>query len=275
VVSWNVHNRVGDAARRLGQFLAALEPSPDFVLLQEVNPSGVDALREAANLDWLCSSLDGHPLDAAPSRRLAVAIGGRQASDPQLLPPCTTDFPERTLAARVRSGDRVLTLATYHAPPGVTWKLMKVRQAVEFAEWLTAEDGPVILGADANTPEVDALDFAFTRTHWHSGSRRLNGAAGDDLLWGPGKSHDLDDALRRWLANQPEEFARIAAMRPDGPLAVSLRTGGRGRQRGFDRRYDAVWVGPEFNVTSVEYPYEASIEAGSDHSAVVVDLHLT
>src|SRR5579862_7684656 len=248
VVSWNVRNRVGDAARRLGQFLAALEPRADFVLLQEVNPAAVDSLRETAGLDWLCSSLDRRRLDRQASRRLGVAIGGAGSPKPQVLPACTTDFPERTLAARVRFDGRVLTLATYHAPPGVNWKLVKVQQAVEFAKWLVAQEGPIVLGADANTPEVDALDFALTRTHWHSGARKLNGAAGDDVMWGPGKSHGLEDALRRWLTDRPEELARIAALRPDGPLAVSLRTGGRGRQRSFDRRYDSVWISPAFRV---------------------------
>jgi hypothetical protein len=273
-VPWNLHNRAGNAARRLGQFLTVLEPRPDFVLLQEVNPTAVETLRQAAGLDWLCSSLDGQPLNGPASRRLAVAIGGTGVPGPQVLPPCTTDFPERTLPATVRIDDIDLTLATYHAPPGVKWKLIKPRQAVEFAEWLAPQVGPVILGADANTPKVDAIDFALTRTHWHTGARKLEGEAGDDVLWGPAKSHPLDDCLRRWLADRPEDLAKIAAARPDGPLAVSLRTGGRRRQRSFDRRYDAIWVSPEFTVSDVQYLYDASVDAGSDHSAVVVDLGL-
>ena len=33
------------------------------------------------------------------------------------------------------------------------------------------QPGPVLLGADANTPLTDAVDFADTRTHRHSPSR--------------------------------------------------------------------------------------------------------
>ena len=50
----------------------------------------------------------------------------------------------------------------------------------------------MLLGADANTPLIDAVDFAATRTHWHTGGRRLNGEPGDDLLFGPDKIHPLD-----------------------------------------------------------------------------------
>ena len=103
-----------------------------------------------------------------------------------------------------------LTTVSYHAPPGVTWEIVKPRQAVTFARWLSAQQGPVLLGADANTPKVDAVEFAATRTWWHSGDRRLNGEPGEDLLLGPGKIHPLEDGLRRWLANRPAETAALA-----------------------------------------------------------------
>jgi hypothetical protein len=71
----------------------------------------------------------------------------------------------------------------------VNWRIAKARQAVAVAvaRWLSAQPGPVLLGADANTPLIDAVNFADTRTHWHTGNRCLNGEPGDDLLFGPGK----------------------------------------------------------------------------------------
>ena len=80
--------------------------------------------------------------------------------------------------------------------------------------------------SDANTTLIDAADFVATRTHWHSGSRRLNGEPGDDLLLGPGKIHPLQDGLRRWLADHPAEAAALAD-RPKGPLAITYCTGRR------------------------------------------------
>jgi hypothetical protein len=67
----------------------------------------------------------------------------------------------------------------------------------------------VLFGADANTPLVDAVDFARTRTHYQAGGAHLHGEPGDDLLFGPGKSHALDDALRRWLAWHPDDAAAL------------------------------------------------------------------
>ena len=79
---------------------------------------------------------------------------------------------------------------------------------------------------------------------------------------------------RRFLNDRPDLRAQIAEDRPNGPLAVSHRTGRRKGYAGVDRRFDSIWVSHHFRVEKVEYPYEASCAAGSDHSAVVADLSL-
>jgi endonuclease/exonuclease/phosphatase (EEP) superfamily protein YafD len=183
-------------------------------------------------------------------------------------------LPERTIHGVVDLDGRTVRLASYHAPPDVSWFLKKPQQAVAFANWLATLTDPVILGADANTPLIDAPDFDAVRTRWHSGSRRLNGAPGDDLLWAPRKIHGLDDALRRWLAEHPEAMAAIRSQRPSGPLAVSHRTGKRRSSPGIPRRFDSIWISDHFTVTAVRYPYDEAVRAGSDHAAVVVDLDL-
>jgi hypothetical protein len=138
---------------------------------------------------------------------------------------------------------------------------------------LSAKREPLLFGADANTPLIDALEFANTRTHWHTGSRRLGCEPGDDLLFGPKKVHDLEDALRRWLALHPNEFTTLRACRPAGPLAITYRT--RKNSPDTRRRYDSVWVSCHWAVRHVEHLYEKGIEAGSDHAPVLVDLELT
>lgn len=130
-----------------------------------------------------------------------------------------------------------------------------------------------MFGADANTPRKDAPDFDSTRTHWHTGDPRLQGEFGDDLLFGPGKLHDLDDALRRWLAR--DEMDRLRHSKPSGPLAVTHRTGKRKNSLGTDRRYDSVWVSHHWAVRKVEHCYGRGVSAGSDHAPVIVDLDLT
>jgi hypothetical protein len=181
-------------------------------------------------------------------------------------------LPERIMVARMSLGGTETHIASFHAPPGVNWHLKKPQQAVRFARWLSNVEGPVLFGADANTPKIDAPNFTMTRTHWHTGSRKLAGAPGDDLLVGPGKIHRLEDALRLWLADHPALMTEIIETRPEGPLRVSHRTGKRRDGSGTPVRFDSIWVSRHFHVIGVDYPLERCIEAGSDHSAVVVDL---
>ena len=150
--------------------------------------------------------------------------------------------------------------------------LVKPRQAVAFASWLTTHAGPVVLGADANTPLIDAPDFAGTRTHWHIGGRNLHGEQGDDLLFGPGKTHPLDDALRRWLADHHGDAERLAANAPPGPLAITHRTGRRKDSPGTGRRFDCIWISSHWTVQRIDHLYDAGIAAGSDHAVVITDL---
>jgi endonuclease/exonuclease/phosphatase (EEP) superfamily protein YafD len=276
VVSWNIAFRGPKAAKRQGGLLREL--APDLMLLQELNPGSSAVLADAAGAEWMVRAIDlrtPEPNDR-PVRRRGVAIAGRG------LPPCRSwlldgiRLPERTLFIETQTMDGTpFTAVSYHAPPGVTWGIVKPRQAVAFASWLSTQNGPLLFGADANTPLIDAFDFANTRTHWHTGYRHLNGEAGDDRLFGPDKVHDLDDALRRWLALHPDEMNRLGASQPFGPLTITHRTGRRKNSSGTGRRFDSVWVSRHWVVRHIEHLYEEGIAAGSDHAPVMVDLDLT
>ncbi len=87
-------------------------------------------------------------------------------------------LPERMLTASVVLDGRLVTVVSYHAPPGVTWGMDKVRHAWACQAWLHQQPEPVVMGADANTPEFDMPDFRLTRTHWHTGMRKLVGERG-------------------------------------------------------------------------------------------------
>jgi hypothetical protein len=275
-VSWNVANRVGDAARRQGEFLASLSPQPDLVMFQEVNRRSIETVSERAGLGWFFLAADlrmPQPGDT-PVRQRGVALAGCGPPPVGLGIIDDAPLPERTIYGVVRIHGRPVTIASYHAPPGVNWQEKKPAQAVLFARWLATVPGPVVFGADANTPLLDHPDFELVRTHWQTGAGKLNGLPGDDLLWGPTKVHGLEDALRRWLSCNPTEFAQMRMERPLGPLATSHRTGKRRTCDGTDRRFDSVWVSEEFQADAVSYPYDASLRAGSDHSAVIADLSL-
>ncbi len=270
VVSWNVHYRRA-AAQCQGELLRALRP--DLILLQEVNPGSAEILRQAAGADWLicAANLRARAPDDRPVRSRGVAIAGHGQAPSRAWLPADVALPERILAAETTVEGMGLTAVSYHAPPGVNWGIAKPRQAVAFARWLAAQRRPVLLGADANTPLLDAADFAATRTHWHTGDRRLHGEPGDDLLFGPAKIHSLEDALRRWLAGHPRATATLAD-RPPRPLAITHRTGRRKDSPGTGRRFDSIWITCHWTVQHIDHLYDEGIAAGSDHAVVVADL---
>jgi hypothetical protein len=181
-------------------------------------------------------------------------------------------FPERVHAAKVAIHRIEMLAISYHAPPGVSWGYRKVEQALGFLDWLNDASEPSVLGADANTPEIDHPDFSETRTHWHTGMRSLGGLPGDDLLWGSAKSHRLADSYRLWLEDHADALAEIRRLRPSGPLAESHWTGKRRNAPGTPRRFDSIWVSPELTVVAVSYLSNAL--ALSDHAAVVADLRV-
>jgi hypothetical protein len=198
-------------------------------MLQEVNRRSIELVSEHAGLDWVRLAVDVRVAETTdtPVRQRGVALAGSGQ------PPGTTEIlhdvplPERTIHALVQLDGVPVRAASYHAPPGVSWFEKKPLQAVAFARWLATIETPAIFGADANTPLIDHPDFERTRTHWHTGERHLQGEPGDDLLWAATKVHHLDDALRRWLGQHPDRAAEIAVTNPDGPLAISHRTGKR------------------------------------------------
>jgi len=263
VISWNLNWRMG-LARDQGRLLRELHP--DIVILQEVNSKSAEALRDAAGLAWMIVSKPP-PDSKVPGRQRLVAVGGTEISSARRL---DLDAPlgERVLAVEVAIDGLHATVVSYHAPPGVNWGRVKVDQALAVTYWVCEQKGPMIIGADANTPKLDPVDDAAVRTHWQSGSRRLNGGPGDDEMWGPSPRHRLKDCLRIWLAADP---VRATHLDPDGPLAVSHYTGKRKTHVGTPRRFDSIWVTPHFVVRDVQY---LSHEIGrlSDHAPVVADL---
>jgi hypothetical protein len=84
VVSWNVAYRVVLAGRQ-GEFLAALDPPPDLLLVQEAHPRSLDTIRQAVGLDWAVTGMGEEPFAAGPplgGNRCSAILGrGDPASD--------------------------------------------------------------------------------------------------------------------------------------------------------------------------------------------------
>lgn len=276
--SWNLKQRAGAAAARLGSVLSE-HGGADLVLLQEVSHSGLPRFCEAAGLDWwvhlreefydLLSVRGRASGRAAQARCVAIAGRGERMRGATIFP--DLPLPEKVLAGWIDLGGVRTTVVSNHAPVG-GWGLVKPRQAVRLAEWFACLEGPVIFGGDFNTPWMDPPDFDRVRTHWHTGDVKMGCALGDDLLVGPAPIHGLRDAFRTYLGDRPDELAVIRSERPEGPLAVSYLTGERGERH---VRYDSVWLSHHFDVNRVEYLYSESREAGTDHALVLVDATLT
>ena len=157
----------------------------DVVLLQEANVSSLEVLRDAAGLDWAVTAYDaGAPYPGGRSGRgrvTAVAGRGDEPTLARILP--DLPLPERMVFARIGTPLGPITMASYHAPPGVSHGFVKVQHAHALRDWVDTTGGPIVVGADANTPLVDHPEPGRVRTHWHTGSLKLRGRDGDDVVF--------------------------------------------------------------------------------------------
>ena len=78
--------------------------------------------------------------------------------------------------------------------------------------------------------------------------------------------HKLRDCLRLYLAERPRIMEEIVSRRPTGPLAISHIRGNRRKM--IECRYDFIYISPGLDVLQVNYLYEESVQAGSDHALV-------
>lgn len=165
--------------------------------------------------------------------------------------------PERSPVAHVSVAGVPVWVASWSAPPGVSWgKAAKGRQVNRFAAWLRERPGPTLVGIDRNAPKWERHDLA--DDEWWNFR--------EPLLYGPKRVHDLRDVYRDLLDSRSDLADRVRAESPEGPLAVTHLGGGT------PCRYDAVYASPEFSVAEVDHLWEAATEAGSDHALVRVTL---
>ncbi|MGW5152709.1 hypothetical protein [Rhodococcus koreensis] len=268
VATWNLNNAVEERSHRQAALARSLDL--DLLLVQEANPRSLRTFTQQAGFDWAVSTDDLAIMLPRQGRRwpLPVAVLGRGPRPRAAKLIIDAPLPERIIVVEIDTHIGPLTAVAYHAPPGVNWKLKKVEQALLLSRWLATVDGSIVIGADMNTPDIDHPDRDAVRTHWHTGMAKLNGGPGDDLVFGGTPTHTLDDAFRRWLDDHPDELGRIRAQRPDGPLAVSHRTGRTSTSPGTPRRYDTIWISKHLRVLTMNYDYDDALRAGSDHALV-------
>jgi hypothetical protein len=121
---------------------------------------------------------------------------------------------------------------------------------------------PLIFGIDANTPKTDHPDISRSEWWWED----------EPLLLGPRPLHGLKDALRLFLEANPAERDCVVAARPTGPLAVSHIRGTRRKMT--ECRYDFIYISSEIQVHRVDYRFDKSVRAVSDHALVTGEFEL-
>ncbi|WP_277455378.1 endonuclease/exonuclease/phosphatase family protein [Janibacter sp. DB-40] len=151
VATWNINYPGPAVSQSLGQM--ARERGVDLLLLQEANPNSLDQLVTAAGLDWVITAFtEGATYPSATGRRRVTAIAGRgQAPTTESGVLAELTLQERMVFAHLTTDAGPLSVASYHAPPGVSWGITKVHHAHALLKWIDETDGSVIVGADANT----------------------------------------------------------------------------------------------------------------------------
>jgi len=261
--SWNVNYR-----RLEDTHLTFLKKfQPDILALQEVSTHFFTKL-SASNLfsNYYCS-LDYNYIkrgaDSSRPRKRGCAVLSSEdfrLRKPQLI--LDLPYPEKCLILDVELDATVIKVCGFHTPPGVSVKELKPLSHMVLAEWLKTRDHSVVLGIDANAPDVDHPELEENVWYWDD----------EQKLLGEQRIHDLRDAFRDYLIGNPDIYETIVQSRPKGPLAVSHITGKGHKPK--KRRYDFIFVTPDIKVKKVEYLFEEACAAGSDHALVYAELEV-
>jgi hypothetical protein len=155
-----------------------------------------------------------------------------------------------------------MRICSFHTPPGANWGEIKPQTLRAIAEWLAKQRGHIIFGIDANTPKTDHPVFDQNEWWWED----------EPTLLGGSPLHKLRDCLRLYLAERPHLLEEIVSRRPAGPLAISHIRGNRRKM--IECRYDFIYISPGLDVLAVNYLYEESVKAGSDHALVTALLKI-
>ncbi len=279
IATWNVNTF---NPRRAADKLRLLELIDwDVALLQEVGVSTFEtftsgSLRGVHAVAALGGAWDerAHGVAILVRDSLSIEDSGLVPIEPDASGEADQWRRARILSARVRMGETVLTVASFHAPDaagvgeervrkiGVKMRLFRALDA-----WVRTASSPLVVGMDGNvwTDSIDPMPLdpkdAFYDQH------RFHNAGAD---------HGLRDVLHEHLRmNRPEllERRRRLGLRPDdGALAVTYQRATNNHPR--VNRMDRIYVSWDFRVRGVETLYDEALTVGSDHAMVVADLEV-
>ena len=256
IIQWNISFKCN--AEKIAAYISNNVNGCTVVNLQEVLESTNSKLISILQPDDYAYSLDIREpgKHEGKNRKMGVAtyVFGGNIEESRLIE--RSIFPERTLYTKIIfSGAQIKTLQ-FHSLTGVDYKKAKSSNFASIADFMHSK--PLdFFTCDANEPKNDALDnndleFFDNKDKGHNAG----------LLLGSGKVHALSDAFKTYIINNKIEVN-------SNPLATSHVI-----SKKFHKRYDHVYHSTSWQPNAVTYPYGASIEASSDHSAVIGDFTL-
>ena len=264
MVQWNISTM--SRPRAIADFIRErIGQDPTIVCLDEVKRSSYDKLVDFLNPRSSCFSLDlrrpGNNEGKERGTGIAVLGFGLPIVSFELMDRAV--FPEQTLFVLLSGAFGRIRVAAFHSLTGVGYLKAKASNFASIADYLQLHGAELdFLCFDANEPRQDSMDVdkVVFSTRDKGLVKRMA------LIMGSQKVHDLSDSYVEYLRSRGEVVTR-------DPLAVSYKTG-TSKKKQVEKRYDYIMQSRRWRVTNCEYPYDESIAASSDHSAVIADFEL-
>jgi len=252
LISWNLSYQ--HKIKPKIEFLKGYIDSDTIIVLQEVVPHYLESINNYFEKDYnlfyslskrVPSSFDGK------ERKLGVMIIAPKKYDVNFFDVLNrTPFPDRTTHLEIEKAGNKISLFGLHSLTGVDYKKTKSVQYYSFAEAVSLFK-PDFVMIDANEPKIDHPEI--NETEYFNNRDKGNGAR---TFFQELHNNGLVDSFRSLSDSQSV------------PLIVSHKVNQK-----FDRRYDFIFVNHQkFEILNVEYLYEDSIKAGSDHAMVICDI---
>lgn len=245
LLQWNIsYNCKID---KIVESISSMIEDNTIVCLQEVVGSHKDRLIErlapcdyAYSLDYrVPGKFDGN------NRKMGVltmSFGGK-VEEVKVLE--RSVFPDRTLYAKVKMEGESVSILNFHSITGVSYKMAKGSNFASIAEFLHTTYDLDFFCCDANEPMVDSFDVN-EMEFW---SPKDSGKKAN-LVFGKDRVHHLSDPVQ--CDDLGFEY-----------LPFSYKTGKT------HRRYDLIYKSDRWITKSLDFYYDDSIKASSDHAKVV------
>jgi hypothetical protein len=265
LVQWNISTM--SRPHEIADFIKGwIGQGPTIVCLEEVKRSSYGKLVSLLNPTSRCFSLDlrrpGRNEGRARGMGITILGFGIPIVSPELME--RTLFPERTLSVLFHGASGPIRVVAFHSLTGVGYGPAKASNFASIADYVQLHRNELdFLCFDANEPRHDSMDpskLEFSSRSDKGKAKKLT------LIMGDHRVHGLSDSYVDYLMGRGESPVQ-------DPLVVSFKTGKPGRKQ-VEKRYDYIMHSPRWQVTNCEYPYDESIAASSDHSAVIADYEL-